>query len=104
VVVADDKTLARLEARLERIESAIAARIPQVFDPPPDDLGRWVNWGRLTWRPIPIPIPDPGDPVPIDLSRLSRSQLELALQSIKAQRVRLDAMETMIKQQIKQVG
>lgn len=101
-MAADDKTLARLESRLERIESALAGRIPQVFDPPPDDLGRW--WGRLTWRPIPFPIPEPGDPVPIDISRLSRAQLDLALQSIKAQRVRLDAMETMIKQQIKQVG
>jgi hypothetical protein len=103
VVVADDKTLARLEARLDRIESVLS-RLPSIGDPPPDDIGRWGGWGRLGWRPIPIPIPEPGDPVPIDISRLSRAQLDLALQSIKAHRVRLDAMESMIKQQIKQVG
>jgi hypothetical protein len=103
VVVPDDKTLSRLEARLERIESLIG-RLPQIGDPPPDDLGRWGGWGRIGWRPIPIPIPEPGDPVPIDISRLSRAQLELSLQSIKAHRIRLDAMETMIKQQIKQIG
>lgn len=101
--MAQNKELAALEARLERIEAALSARIPQVFDPPPDDLGRW---GGFAWpfRPIPIPWPNPGDPVPIDISRLSRAQLQVSLEAIKAQRIRLDAMENMIKQQIKQMG
>lgn len=103
--MAQDRAMAALEARLDRIESALISRVPPVFDPPPDDLGRW---GSLFWpfRPIPIPIPrpDPGDPVPIDVSRLTRAQLEVSLESIKAQRIRLDAMENMIQQQLKQLG
>lgn len=96
-----DATLTALNARLDRLESLIAHRIPQVFDPPPDDLGRWIGgaWGR----PIPIPWPNPGDPVPIDISRLSRAQLQVSLESIKAQRIRLDAVERMIQEQMKGV-
>ncbi|MFN0180534.1 MAG: hypothetical protein ACKVZ0_17170 [Gemmatimonadales bacterium] len=96
----DPKRTVDLEARLERLESLLTQRIPPVFDPPPDDWGRWGGWGG--WRPIPMPWPQPGDPVPIDLSRLTRSQLKLSLEAIKAQRVRLDAMETMINQQLKE--
>ena len=93
-----DETLAALQARLDRIENLIAHRIPHVFDPPPDDLGRWIGgWGR----PIPIPWPNPGDPVPIDISRLTRAQLQVSLEAIKAQRIRLDAVENMIQQQLK---
>jgi hypothetical protein len=99
--VAQNKELAALEARLERIESALLGRVPQVFDPPPDDLGRW---GGFAWpfRRFPIPWPEPGDPVPIDISRLSRAQLQVSLEAIKAQRIRLDAVENMINQQLKQ--
>lgn len=93
----DDK-FAALEARLERIESALLHRIPPVFDPSPDDITRWGGWGG--WRPIPIPTP--GDPVPIDISRLTKAQLQVSLEAIKAQRIRLDAVETMIQQQLKQ--
>ena len=101
--MAQNKELAALEARLERIESALLGRVPHVFDPPPDDLGRW---GGFAWpfRPVPIPWPNPGDPVPMDISRLSLAQLQVSLEAIKAQRIRLDAVENMIKQQLKQAG
>lgn len=99
--MATGRTLAELDARLDRIESLLSNRIPPVFDPPPDDLGRWGGWFPFP-RPFPIPWPNPGDPVPIDISRLSRAQLELSLQAIKAQRIRLDALETMINKQLKQ--
>jgi len=99
--MADETTLANLQARLDRIEALIGQRIPQVFDPPPDDLGRWIagGWGR----PVPIPWPNPGDPVPIDISRLTKAQLQVSLEAIKAQRIRLDAVENMIQQQLKQM-
>lgn len=101
--MASDKSLGELAARLDRIELALSHRIPHVFDPPPDDWGRWGPW--LPWPrfpvPIPFPGPNPGDPAPIDLSRLSRAQLEVALENIKVQRIRLDAMETLINKQLK---
>lgn len=103
--MATNRSLSDLMVRLDRIESLLAHRIPQVFDPPPDDLGRWGGWPfPFPNRPIPIPIPwpNPGDPVPIDISRLSRAQLEVSLQAIKAQRIRLDALENMIEKQLKQ--
>jgi hypothetical protein len=94
-----DDTLAALHARLDRLEALIAHRVPQVFDPSPDDPGRGIHFG---WgRPIPIPWPQPGDPVPIDISRLSKAQLQVTIESIKAQRIRLDAVEQMIHDQIK---
>jgi hypothetical protein len=40
----------------------------------------------------------------MDISRLSRAQLQVSLEAIKAQRIRLDAVENMIKQQLKQAG
>ena len=99
--MATDKSLAALVARLDRIESALLHRFPPV-DPSPDDPGRWGGWPWWPRFPIPFPRPDPGDPVPIDISRFSRAQLELSLESIKAQRIRLDAVEDMIKGQLKQ--
>lgn len=93
----EEKRFADLSARLERLEG-LFFRIPQVFDPPPDDFGRWAGGG---WRPIPVPWPNPGDPVPIDISRLTRAQLQVSLEAIKASRIRLDAMETMINQQLR---
>jgi hypothetical protein len=102
--MADEKGFAELGARLERLETLLLGRIPQVFDPPPDDWGRWGGWGGFIGSraiPIPFPIPQPGDPVPMDISRLSRAQLQVSLESIKAQRIRLDAVENMINQQLK---
>lgn len=101
--MASDKAFAQLVARLDRLEAVLAARIPPYVDPPPDEFprfGGWI-WGQ---RPIPFPFPgpNPGDPVPIDISRLTRAQLQLSLETIKAQRIRLDAMENMIQQQLKQ--
>jgi hypothetical protein len=94
-----DDTLAALHVRLDRLEALIAHRVPQVFDPSPDDPGRWTHFG---WgRPIPLPWPQPGDPVPIDISRLSKAQLQVSLEMIKAQRIRLDALEQTIHEQVK---
>ena len=90
-----DEKFAALEARLDRIEAAWFQRFPPV-DPSPDDIGRWGSWGG--WRPIPI-----GDPVPIDISRLSKAQLQISLEAIKAQRIRLDAIENMVQTQLKQM-
>lgn len=98
--MASDKAMAELVTRLDRIEAAIASRIPSIMDPPPDDIGRIGGW----WRPIPIPWPNPGDPVPMDISRLNRAQLLVSLESIKAHRIRLDAMENMIQEQLKQTN
>ena len=41
-----------------------------------------------------------GDPPPPDVSRLNVSQLEATIHSINAERARLDAMESMVKNQI----
>jgi hypothetical protein len=102
--MATDKSIADIAARLERIEAALSLRPPHVFDPSPDDIPRGGGgWGWLGGqRYIPIPWPNPGDPVPIDISRLTRAQLQVSLESIKAQRIRLDAVENMIQQQLKQ--
>lgn len=101
--MADDR-MAALESRLERLEMSLHGRFPYPpVDPAPDDWrSPWQWWGGR--RPIPIPIPEPGDPVPIDIGRLSRVQLQIALENIKAQRVRLDAVEKLVQQQLKQVG
>ncbi len=96
--MAQDKTIAAMEARLERIETALINRLPPVFDPSPEDWPRWGGW-NLPDRPGRWPIP--GDPVPIDISRLNKAQLEVSPESIKAQRIRLDAMENMIGQEMK---
>lgn len=74
-----------------------------VADPSPDDLGRLGISERLLaalkgWRP-----PRPGDPSPLDLSRLSKLQLEIALHGVEAERVRLDSMESLLKQQLDDV-
>jgi hypothetical protein len=102
-----DKSFAALEDRLARLEALIAQKLPPIFDPAPDDIGRWggLAWGG--WRTagrVPFDIPTHGDPPPLDISRLSRVQLQVALESIKAQRIRLDAIEGGIKQQLKQTG
>ena len=97
--MATDKSISELAVRLERIEALLSWNV----DPSPDDLPRWGGgWAWPGRRPIPIPGPNPGDPVPIDISRLSRAQLQLSLESIKAQRIRLEAVENMIQQQLKQ--
>ncbi|HEY6251871.1 MAG TPA: hypothetical protein VI685_18080, partial [Candidatus Angelobacter sp.] len=44
-----------------------------------------------------------GDPPPPDISRFSAVQLQASLHSIAAERARLDAMETLIKQQLDKV-
>jgi hypothetical protein len=78
-----------------RVEAAIIA------DPAPGDYPRgrfpWVgSWGPF--GPLgPGPIPDPAA---VDVTRLNRTQLQSALHAIAAQRVRLDGMESMIKERL----
>lgn len=96
----EEKLLADLGARVERLEAVLLGRIPQPIDPSPDDWGRW--GGYYGWRTVPVPV-HVGDPPPPDISRLSRAQLQVSLESIKAQRIRLDTMETMINQQLKEM-
>ena len=95
-----------------------------VVDPAPWGGGGG-GWGYPYWpHPItdpavfPRPVVDPaafhpaasatafarighiGDPAPPDISRFSAVQLQASLHSIAAEKTRLDAMETMIKQQL----
>ena len=95
-------TLADVATRLDRLE-ALLDRYGPVSDPAPDDWGRLPGrFDRWYWQ-IPVP-PRPGDPSPVDLSRFSRVQLELAIHQIAAERIRLDALEGMVKDQLKTVG
>lgn len=100
--MADAKQLDELTARISRLES-VFQRMPNV-DPAPDDWG-WgglSHIGRLFRRfPFPFPDPNPGDPVTVDFSRLNRVQLELWQAHIQAERIRLDALENTIKEQLK---
>jgi hypothetical protein len=102
--MATDKSIADIAARLERIETALSFyRPPSPVDPSPDDPGRGGVFGGGRgggggWNPhwwI-------ADPVPIDIGRLTRAQLLLSLESIKAQRIRLDGIENVIQLQLKQ--
>lgn len=106
--MADD--IAKLTARIDSLEKALG-RLPKgpVTDPPPDPWP-WPHWPYprpWPWPrwPWPDPLP-PGpiiDPPPFDLSQLTRPQLELALEQIKSQRVKLDAQEKAIHTQLKNV-
>ena len=97
--MAGSDDISQLNARLDRIE-ALLGRIPGggVADPAPDDFWgqffpRFPRWPRF-------PFPQPGDPAPVDLSRLTRAQLELAKETVKSERIRLDAVEKLIDSQI----
>lgn len=104
--MADAKQFAELNARISRLES-VFQRMPNV-DPAPDDWG-WGGGGLsnlakwLRRIPIPFPEPNPGDPVTVDFSRLSRAQLNLWLGHIQAERIRLDALENTLKEQLQAV-
>ncbi|HZB43301.1 MAG TPA: hypothetical protein VE487_20185 [Ilumatobacter sp.] len=88
-----------LATRLDRLEQMLD-RFGPVTDPAPDDWGRLPGRFDRWWWNIPVP-PRPGDPSPVDISRFSRVQLELAIHQIAAERIRLDALEDMINQQLK---
>jgi hypothetical protein len=75
-----------------------------VSDPAPDDLGRPYSFGRLIDLLRGGRWPRPGDPSPVDISRFTKVQLEAALHTLAAERTRLDSMESLVKEQIKQVG
>jgi hypothetical protein len=93
-----DPDFASIQSRLDKLEGMMLGRFGPISDPAPDDLGRF-RWPFGEWR-IPIPIPNPGDPAPIDFSRFSKVQLQLTLHQIGAERIRLEAMEEVIKEQL----
>ena len=93
--------LDELAVRLEALESVVRQRFGPVTDPAPDDFGRW-RWPIADyWREWRVPIPNPGDPSPIDFGRLSKIQLQMVQHQIAAERVRFDAMEQLLEEQIK---
>jgi len=128
-----DDALKNLEDRLTRLEAVLSQQgggggtgLPPgspVVDPAPWGGGGG-GWGYPYW---PHPVVDPavhhpivdspvfaaraalgrighiGDPAPPDVSRFSAAQLQASLHSIAAERTRLDAMETLIKQQLENV-
>jgi hypothetical protein len=83
-------------ARLDSLEQLIKRFRPNA-DPAPDDLGR-VGVGGIQWQ-IPGPF-HPGDPAPIDISRFSKVQLQVSLHQVAAERIRLDALEGTLKEQL----
>lgn len=99
-----DPSLKDIAARLERIESMFVGRIPGggFTDPAPDPWGWFGRW-RGPFH-FPFPFPHPGDPAPIDISRFTQAQLAVTKEMIKAERVRLDAMEKLVDAQIKAAG
>lgn len=122
-----DDALKKIEDRLTRLEAALSQQagggtgIPPggvVVDPAPWGGG----WGWPHW---PHPVVDPAvfhrpvvdspafhqaasaarfgpnvDPAPTDITRFSAAQLQASLHSIAAEKSRLDAMETLIKQHL----
>lgn len=92
-----------LALRVESLESLVRSRFGPVSDPAPDDFGRFRFPFVDFWREI-VPIPRPGDPSPIDLGRLSKIQLQMVQHQIAAERVRLDSMESLLKEQLKTLG
>jgi hypothetical protein len=102
-----DPTLQDLIARIDKLEASLT-RVPNIIaDPAPDP------WGGNPWGPIlqnfgqlsalargvrPIP-----DPPPFDLSRFNKAQLSMTKEMLKTERLRLDAMEKLIDDQIKAI-
>lgn len=101
-----DPSLQDIIARLERVEAMFPWRIPGggVTDPPPDPWGGWFGGRGRGGVTFPFPIPIPSDPSPIDFSRLSRAQLNVTKEIIKAERFRLEALEKLVDAQLKALG
>lgn len=89
-----------IEAILERsgLVDSVLGSLHWHGDPPPDDI---VRGGGLGGFRFPRPVPRPGDPPVWDFSRFSKAQLEGTLHSLAAERARLDAVETAVKEQLK---
>ena len=77
--------------------------ISPVADPAPDDYVRWIGGSRINLAEI-LRRFRPGDPAPIDISRFNRVQLESALASINAEKVRLESLESMVKGQLESMN
>jgi|SRR3954454_5123986 hypothetical protein len=109
-----DPTLQDLIARIDKLEASLT-RVPNIIaDPAPDPWGGGGGpWGGNPWGPIlqnfgqlsalargvrPIP-----DPPPFDLSRFNKAQLSMTKEMLKTERLRLDAMEKLIDDQIKAI-
>lgn len=115
--MANEKILKSIEERLARLEAGMVARRSPVLGPQVDpapwgpmppivDPGPWGPYPYPYPRPYPRPYPDPNpvDPSPIDFSRLTRVQLDTILHSINAEKIRLDALENQIKDEIKKIS
>jgi hypothetical protein len=98
-----DPNLQDLSERIAKLEDLLRPRIPGggVTDPGPDGwMPTWFGGPRLRF---PFPWPEPGDPMPFDLSRLNKSQLEVTREMIRSNKIRLEALEKLVDQQIKSV-
>lgn len=92
-----------LAQRVEKLEAMLGqfGGMGPVVDPAPFPWPQPIPFPfprPLPWpRPWPGPWPGPEvDPVPIDLSRLSRVQLERVRHHIATERTRLDLLEEMV--------
>ena len=108
-----DPTIKDLIDRIDKLEANFT-RVPNIIaDPAPDPWGGGGPWGGNPWGPIlqnfpqlsafargvrPIP-----DPPPTDLSRFNKAQLSMTKEMLKTERLRLDAMEKLIDEQIKAI-
>ena len=99
--------------RITTLERALASgglKFSPVADPAPDG-GGWGGW-RAPWQGpwqghfggFGGGIPSPIDPSPLELGKLSRVQLESRLADISYTRVKLDALEGLLNEAIKQQG
>ena len=97
-----DPTIKDLIARIDKLELTLT-RVPNIVaDPAPDPWGGVLgNLGQLaafSRGRFPGPI---FDPPPTDLSRFNKSQLSVTKEMLKTERMRLDAMEKLIDEQLK---
>ena len=109
-----DPTIKDLIDRIDKLEASFT-RVPNIIaDPAPDPWGGggwggksvgiqsfFQNFPQLSAfargvRPIP-------DPPPTDLSRFNKAQLSMTKEMVKTERLRLDAMEKLIDEQIKAI-
>ncbi|MCA1692576.1 MAG: hypothetical protein ABR540_06845 [Acidimicrobiales bacterium] len=96
-----------LQRRVDFLESIIEQSgilenldpIGLASDPAPDDIVR-ARPSRAALAAAKIKVPRPGDPSPVDIGRLSKVQLQATLHQLAAERVRLESMEALVKEQL----
>jgi hypothetical protein len=92
--------------RISKLEDLLRPRIPGggVTDPGPDGwVGGWIGGPRFTFPSPWGPGGPRTDPSPIDFSRFNKSQLEVTREMIRSDKVRLEAFEKLVDQQIKSI-